>query len=124
MASRDSLWTEHEHQKAVVQWAERMSGLVPELRLLHAIPNGGKRHMFTARRMKAEGVKSGVPDLFLPIARAGRHGLYIEMKAHRGSVTPEQREWIAALRDQGYRAEVARGFEAAINIIEDYVHAR
>lgn len=124
IAARNSLWTEHEHQKAVVEWAERMSGLAPELHLLFAIPNGGKRHMFTARKMKAEGVKSGVPDLCLPIPRAGHHGLFIEMKTPQGGLTPEQREWITALRTHGYRAEVARGFEAAINIIEDYLHAR
>ena len=59
---------------------------VPALEWLHAIPNGGSRGDSAKSRqirggaLKAEGVRSGVPDIFLPWPNAGFHGLYIEMK--------------------------------------------
>lgn len=74
--------SEHGHQAALIVWASeqmRLPGFA-QLEWLHAIPNGGDRDRITAGRMKAEGVKSGVLDLFLPHARGGYHGLYIEMK--------------------------------------------
>lgn len=123
------IWTEHDHQRAVVDWANRMSGLVPELQLLFAVPNGGFRHVSVARKMKAEGVKAGVPDLVLPIPRAranGGHwnGLFVELKTPTGTLSIEQRKWIVALRSQDYKVEVAKGFEQAIHIIEDYLGIR
>ena len=46
-----------------------MEGRHPQLALIFAIPNGGKRHIGTARKLKAEGVRSGVPDIFLACPR-------------------------------------------------------
>ena len=47
---------------------------------IFAIPNGGARNVVTAAKLKAEGVLAGVPDLCVPMARCGFHGLYIELK--------------------------------------------
>ena len=94
---------------------------VPELGLLFAIPNGGKRGIATAARLKLEGVKPGVPDLMLPVARQGFHGLFIEMKRTKGSsVSREQKTFATALQQQRYRVEVAKGFLEARQIIIDY----
>jgi hypothetical protein len=93
----------------------------PELRLLYAVPNGGDRHPIVAAKMKAEGVRAGVPDYCLPVPRHGYHGLYVELKTPTGYPSREQREWIAALREQGYRAEVCRGWAAAWDVIRDYL---
>jgi hypothetical protein len=93
----------------------------PELGMLYAIPNGGDRHPVVAAKMKAEGVRAGVPDYCLPVARGGYHGLYIELKTPTGYPSREQRAWIAALREQGYRAEVCRGWEAAWDVIREYM---
>jgi hypothetical protein len=112
---------EHAEQVTLMRWAQLHERRYPELRLLHAIPNGGHRHPAVAKAMQEEGVKRGVPDLDLPVARGGYHGLRIEMKAPGGSVKPEQREWIDALRAEGYRAEVCVGWEAAKNLIVDYL---
>lgn len=115
---------EHHHQIAVMRWAESMSLIKPELRLLYAIPNGGKRHWMTGKKMKAEGVKAGVPDMCLPVARRGFHGLYVELKTPKGRPSPIQRDWIDALTGQGYAARCAYGYRQAIEIIEDYIDGK
>jgi hypothetical protein len=113
--------SEHKEQVALFRWAEFAAARRPELRLLYAIPNGGHRHKAVAARMKAEGVRRGVLDICLPVARAPHHGLYIEMKTRRGRVSPDQRRWIAALRAQGYRAEVCRDWSEARQVIEQHL---
>ena len=72
--------------------------------------------------MVAEGVKAGVPDLFLAVPRDPHHGLFIEMKrADGGRVSNEQREWISRLKKQGYKVVVCHGCVAAIKEIQDYL---
>lgn len=114
--------TESEEQMTLMSWASLASGAHPELRLLYHVPNGGSRGKAEAGRFRAEGVKSGVPDLCLPVARGEWHGLYIELKRTKGGhVSPEQERWISALREQGYAALVARGWEQAREIITEYL---
>lgn len=114
--------TEDEEQMQIFQWAMYQRGKHPELALLFHIPNGGKRGKAEAARFKAMGVKSGVPDLCLPVSRGGYHGLYIELKRRRGGqVSGDQREWIAALLNNGYCARVCRGSQEAIEVIRIYI---
>lgn len=113
--------TESEEQQALFQWAAAARGRFPELALMHHIPNGGKRDKVTAARLKAEGAKAGVPDIFLPVARGGKHGLYIEMKTESGVASKEQIEFINAVRLQGYEAVVCRGWVNAKACIEAYL---
>jgi len=113
--------TESEHQIALFKWAEYSKGKYPELELLHHIPNGGKRSALTATILKREGVKAGVPDLFLPVARGGYHGLYIEMKKEGGRLSKNQKRWIKELIKQGYRAAVCFGFEPARKELLNYL---
>ena len=97
--------TEHEEQRELVRWFRQTW---PGVRI-HAIPNGGARSKATAGRLKAEGVASGVPDLFVPAWR-----LWIEMKRTKGgSLSPEQKDWIAYLEGCGYQCIVGRGAEDA-----------
>lgn len=116
---------EHQEQSLLFQWAELATGRVPELKLLFAIPNfAGRLGKATARhgaRLKAEGRKKGVPDVFLPVARGPYHGIFLELKAGDGKPSAEQKAWLTALREEGYRAEVAVGWEAAAAAIEQYL---
>jgi hypothetical protein len=113
--------TEHAEAVALMRCVRLHEARWPELRLLYAIPNGGDRHPIVAAKMKAEGVRAGVPDYCLPVPRGGYHGLYVELKTPTGYPSREQRAWIAALREQGYRAEVCRGWAAAWDVIRDYL---
>ena len=90
--------TEHEEQVALMRLVEMHKGRWPELGMLFHIPNGGNRNIITAKKLKAEGVKKGVPDLCLPIPRGEHHGLFVELKKQKGGTTsPEQKAWIGAL---------------------------
>jgi len=114
--------TEDAEQMALFHWAALERGRYPELAMLFHIPNGGSRGKAEAGRFRAMGVKAGVPDLCLPIARAGKHGLYIELKRSKGGrVSEEQAAWITELRARGYAAEVCRGWEEAARVIEAYL---
>lgn len=114
--------SEHAEQVALFRWASFAEVRWPALALMHAIPNGGHRNKVVAARLKAEGVKRGVPDICLPFPRGGFHGLYIELKTRvHGRPSQEQRWWIEILRRAGYRAEVCRGWEAARAVIEEYM---
>lgn len=100
----------------------------PELKLLHHIPNGGLRNKAVAGKLKAMGQRAGVPDLMLPVARGGFHGLYIEMKrpagadgSRAGVTSKEQREWIADLRCQDYCVRVAFGWEEGLKALLEYL---
>ena len=114
--------TEEEEQAAVMEWTALMAKQHPELRLLFHIPNGSDRHPAVAAKLKRQGVKPGVPDLFLPVARGGFHGLWIEMKRRKGGrVSDEQKQWIADLEGEMYRCCVAHGAEEACDMLYRYL---
>jgi len=114
--------TESAEQQALFQWVAIASAQKPELRLLHAIPNGGKRSKITAVILKREGVKSGVFDLSLPVARHGYHGLYIELKIKGGKLSDNQKEWLQLTTEQGYKSIVYVGWVEAKEAIEKYLN--
>lgn len=108
-------------QAEVIRWARMRQAAAPELELLYHVPNGGKRGKLEACRLKAQGVRAGVPDLHLPIARGGYIGLWIEMKTSTGRLSEAQRKIIAMLRDEGHRVEVCRSAADAVEVLEDYM---
>lgn len=90
--------------------------------LLFAIPNGGKRDARTAASLKMEGVLKGVPDIFFAHPSPSAYGLFIEMKREKGgSTSPEQKKIIAAIQEEGYVVEVAKGSKEAFKILLDYL---
>ena len=114
--------SEHHEQAAVIAWKERNQHSIPELALLFAIANGGKRHVITAAILKAEGVEPGVPDLCLPVRRGNYSGLYLEMKHGKNKSSPHQRAWHDALRTQGFLVVEAGDCHTAINYIRSYLN--
>lgn len=112
---------EHDMQVALFEWARLQENVHPELGLMFAIPNGGQRHVLVAKKMKAEGVRAGVPDIFLPVPRKNFHGLFLEMKAPGGAVRKNQKQWIRSLVRNGYDAHVVYSLDEAINEILDYL---
>jgi hypothetical protein len=114
--------SEDEEQATLFDWAARMQARYPELQLLHAIPNGGARHAAVGEKLKRTGVKRGVPDICLPVARHGCHGLYIELKRRElGRVSAEQAAWMDALVREGYHCALCCGWDAARDVIQRYL---
>ena len=113
--------TESVEQQCLFRWAEWLAGQHPQLRLMYHIPNEGKRTRSTGARMKAEGLKAGVPDICLPVPHGPYHGLYIELKAGNNTATEKQEEWLAALDAQGYFTAVCWGWEQAAKVITKYL---
>lgn len=113
--------SEHEHQVALFAWADQHTHRWRELALLFAIPNGGKRGKAVAGKLKAEGVKRGVPDICLPVPRAQFHALFVELKRIGGKPDERQLEWRAELRAQGNRAEIVEGWHAARDLLVRYL---
>lgn len=109
------------HQEALFSWAAYNVGRMPELEYMHHIPNGGKRDKATAIALKRQGVKAGVPDVYLPAPRGEYHGLYIELKAGSNTTTQNQRSWLKFLRQQGYYTAVCYGWQLAADLIERYL---
>ena len=113
--------TEHRIQAGLFKWAKLASARHPELALLFAIPNGGARDPITGAMLKAEGVKRGVPDLFLPAAAGPFHGLFLEMKTASGRLSPDQQQWKHGLIEQGYACVTAHSLEQAIDTLTRYL---
>lgn len=113
--------TEAQEQQFLFQWAMLEERQYPELALLHHIPNGGKRNAREAASLKKQGVKSGVPDLSLPVARGGYHGLYIELKVGKNKTSDNQNKWLEMLMKQKYYVSVCYGWRQAADILEQYL---
>lgn len=114
--------TEEEEQQALFRWLDFAANSNPELRLMIHIPNEGKRTKAAGARLKSVGLRKGVPDLFLPIPKGNFHGLWIEMKRVKGSKTSkDQKEWIEALKGQGYFTAICFGWLEAKETIERYM---
>ena len=109
---------EHRIQSAIIQAADSIA----EIRgRLFAIPNGGHRDVRTGVKLKREGVRPGIPDLFLPVARGSFHGLFIEVKTVKGRMSDEQSDWREYLVENQYESIVVRSAQEAIDAIMDYL---
>ena len=114
--------TEHQEQVRVIHWwllACKVYGL-PE-NVLFAIPSGGTRDVIEATHLKAEGVRRGIPDLFLAVPRCGKHGAFIEMKSLVGKLSTEQSDFLDAASNRGYFCDVAYGSDHAIDMLKLYM---
>lgn len=120
---------EESAQKAVISWGKWMKippapDIEPGAKVsdyLFAIPNGGSRDVREAANLKASGVKAGVWDLMLPIARHGFHGLWIEMKHGDNKLTDKQEDWGVRMDLAGYQTVVAWSSYDAERAIADYL---
>ncbi len=113
--------TEDAEQRTLISWCRWMEGQHSDFGMILHIPNGEYRTPTTGKRLKAQGVRAGVPDLFLAVTTKDFGGLWIELKSQNGRVRPEQHEWIKKLQLHGYSAHVCYGWQHAAKVICDYL---
>ncbi|MBY7008484.1 VRR-NUC domain-containing protein [Clostridium botulinum] len=113
--------TEAQEQTCLFQWAGYQQVEFEELKLLHHVPNGGKRDKRTAIGLKRQGVKAGVPDVVLPCGRGGYFGLYIELKVGKNKTSDNQKQWIKDLKEQNYLVEVCYGWREVAEVLLNYI---
>jgi hypothetical protein len=109
--------------RALMQWVSAVHIEALRKWLFH-IPNGGSRNIIEATKLKAEGVKKGVSDYFLPFPMHRRHGLWIELKKNdkkTARITLEQQTWIDDMHMLGYAVTVAYGWSEAREEILSYL---
>lgn len=135
-----SVPSETNEQATVIDWARTWGAKIDGLDMLFAIPNGaflagrshkcdhgawcngGYNHFALVQKLKNEGLKEGVLDLFLSVARHGFKGLYLEMKRKKGGkLSPEQETFIIRAQEEGYKTVVCEGAEAMIKAITEYL---
>lgn len=113
--------SEHDEQRTFFQILALNERKHPELKWVFAIPNGGDRHPAVAAKLRAEGVKAGIHDVCIPIARGGYHGAFIEFKFGRNKMQPVQQEFATFLIGQNYRTRLSYCCMDAIDFLEDYL---
>ena len=99
------------------------------------VPNGEYRYKSTGKKLKAAGVKPGVPDVFIMVPNKQYYGLIIEFKKKSlkinkktgllekkpANVSIYQKQWIKNLNDFGYLAVICQGFDEAKKTVENYL---
>ncbi len=114
--------SEYAAQCAIFRFAELMSKQYPELELLVGSLNGVRLTIGQAVKAKKAGMKRGYPDIRLDVARGGYHGLRIELKRQKGGVvSPEQKEWLKRLTEEGCYAVVCYGEDEAKDVLMRYI---
>ena len=117
---RNAAQPEAIEQAKVIAWARANENNYPYLWMLHSSLNGVKMTKAQAGRAIAQGMLSGVPDLFLPVPKNGYHGLFIEMKYGSNKVTENQEKFLQNAANVGYAISVCYSANEAIKRIEDY----
>lgn len=102
---------EEQMQRDLFTWIRSEQGYAPELRWVMHVPNGGHRHPAVAGKMKAQGVRRGVPDVWVPVSKMDDHGnvfagLIVELKVGRNQCTMQQRDWLGHMERNGWQVYV------------------
>ena len=113
--------SESNEQQIVFEWAKWNENKYPELETMYHIPNEGKRSASNGRRLKREGLKNGVSDICLPVAKSGYSNLYIELKSGKNVATKAQLEFIEIINKYGGKALVVYEGDNAIEVIKAYL---
>lgn len=111
-------------QQACVQFAKKALYNAKLPQVFHSVPNGGRRTMREAAKLKLTGVLPGVADTFLPLKSGEFCGLYIELKKAGGSIKPDQKLFLNSVADEGYLAIVINDIETFKEVFSYYINQR
>ena len=109
--------SEAQEQFAVIEWVHLMH---LEHIVIH-IPNGGKLSPMQGAKLKKLGQRKGCSDLFIVRSSGWFKGLFLEMKSKKGRVSPEQKQFLADMKAEGYDTAICYGADEAISCIKNYL---
>lgn len=117
---KNEVKSEHSEQVKFFKFLFSLSEKYSQFALVFAIPNGGIRNKITAKNLKLAGVKSGVPDIFIPLPNKLYHGLFIEMKKKGNYLTEKQKFFMEELQKLNYNCVVCYSCNDAIEALSEY----
>ena len=112
---------EFAEQVQFVRWVRSIAPKFEPFHWLHSSLNGVDLTMPQAVRMKQAGMVAGIPDLFFPLPSKTKHGLFIEMKTHKGDLSHRQQQFKAYAESVGYVVAVAHDCVQAKQAVFDYL---
>jgi len=122
---------EHQIQKEYFKILSLNENEFPELAFIFAVPNGSLRNIRVAVKLKAEGVKRGVPDIMIPIMTSKQFGhnmlgysmggCFLETKTEKGVMSKEQKAYRLFLIEQGYEHIICRSVSELVSATENYL---
>ena len=88
---------------------------------IYHIANERRTSMHSGKILKQKGVRSGVPDVCVPIPSGMYPGLYIEFKVRPNVLSDTQKAFIKTLLNLGFLVVVAWSADEAIQIVTEYL---
>jgi hypothetical protein len=110
--------THEQIQAAIIEWSN-LHPICSEY-LFH-IPNEGKRSLYLGKKLRDQGMRAGVSDLFLSYPSSPFHGYYIEIKTEGDKLSTVQQIWAASVQKVGYKFSIFKDAETCINSIRHYL---
>lgn len=114
-------------QQSIITLLRNYEELYPALQTIFSIPNGiylsGKNKFGIIHKLKAEGLKKGIPDLCLPVKSKNKkfNILFVELKTETGKLSEEQIMIIDCLKKNGSCVEIIRNKKDFIQLINSYL---
>jgi hypothetical protein len=106
---------EHRLQVSICKWLDLTQNFP-----FFSVPNGGKRNIVVAVKLKMEGVKAGVADMFWMISNDNWNGLFVEVKTAKGVKSADQRAFEKLAIAHGYYYAVVRSIDDCIELLNKY----
>ena len=103
------------------EWVRINEKFDPRFSAIYHIGNERRVSMHTGKIFKQKGVRSGVPDVHVPIPSGMYPGLYIEFKVRPNNLSNTQKEMIKTLLNLGHLVVVAWSADEAIEITREYL---
>ena len=106
---------EHKLQVGICKWLDYTQDF-----FYFAIPMGGLRHRLVAIKLKMEGAKAGVADMFWMVSNENWKGLFVEVKIDKGKQSQSQKDFEAIAIKHGYYYAVVRSIEDCFYLISRF----
>jgi len=102
--------TESAIQRSIIEWSMYQKNL-----FVFAVPNGGKRHISVAIKLKKEGVRAGVADLV--VLQPLNQITFVEVKIEKGRQTESQKQFERQCKQLGFRYKICRSLHEFEEIV-------